>query len=362
MSVLLRLDIANIRNITSAELVCHPALNLIYGENGSGKTSVLEALYLLSRGRSFRSSNTDTLINRDEDEAVVFARLGNDRRVGISRARKQRPVLKLDGIGQDNWDRVAQLLPLLVLDAGTFGLLEGGPKARRQFLDWGVFHVEPGFISAWRRFRKGLANRNQLLKSQNTDMSLLAAWDQEISQAGEQLHNARLDYFNKFLPVFTECYRTLTEDRAPKLELSYSRGWASDCSLAEALSASIEMDRRYKSTQTGPQRADLILKAEGRLAQEVLSRGQQKMLISALKVTQGRFHSELSDNKSIYLVDDLPAELDAQNRRAVLQSIVSTGGQIFVTCVEKESLQESLPKEEEMSAFHVERGKIEAMN
>ncbi|MCI5105209.1 MAG: DNA replication/repair protein RecF [Pseudomonadales bacterium] len=360
MSVIKQLDITAIRNIQTARLSCHPRLNLVFGANGSGKTSVLEAIYLLSRGRSFRTSQTDTLINRDLNEAIVFAQLG-EHKLGLSRARNRKPALRLDEIQQDNWDRVARALPVLVIDSGTFSLLEGGPKARRQFLDWGVFHVEPGFIASWRNFRKSLANRNQLLKSSSVDKGSLRAWNQEFVIHGEAVDRSRHSYYQQFLSVLEPIYKELSGDQI-ELGLEYSRGWWSECSLTEALDKALDSDLRYKATQVGPQRADILLKVQGKPAQDVLSRGQQKILVCALKVAQGVFHSQLSDNKSIYLLDDLPAELDATNRSAVLQRVLHTGSQVFVTCVEREALLHSLPGDEEMTAFHVERGKISTVN
>jgi DNA replication and repair protein RecF len=289
MSVIKQLDITAIRNIQTARLACHPRLNLVFGANGSGKTSVLEAIYLLSRGRSFRTSHTDTLINRDLNEAIVFAQLG-EHKLGLSRARNRKPALRLDEIQQDNWDRVARALPVLVIDSGTFSLLEGGPKARRQFLDWGVFHVEPGFIASWRNFRKSLANRNQLLKSSSVDKGSLRAWNQEFVIHGEAVDRSRHSYYQQFLSVLEPIYKELSGDQI-ELGLEYSRGWWSECSLTEALDKALDSDLRYKATQIGPQRADILLKVQGKPAQDVLSRGQQKILVCALKVAQGVFHS-----------------------------------------------------------------------
>jgi DNA replication and repair protein RecF len=360
MSAITQLDITAIRNIQHGRLGCHPRLNLVFGVNGSGKTSVLEAIYLLSRGRSFRTSQTDTLIDRDSNEAVVFAQL-SDHKLGLSRARNKKPSLRLDEIQQDNWDRVARILPVLVIDSGTFALLEGGPRARRQFLDWGVFHVEQSFIASWRNFRKSLANRNQLLKSRSVDHDSLRAWNQEFVLHGEAVDRARESYYKQFQSVLLPVYRELAGEEI-ELTMEYSRGWWSDCSLSQALDKAVESDLRYKATQVGPQRADILLKVQGKAAQDVLSRGQQKILVCALKIAQGVFHSQLSDNKSIYLLDDLPAELDASNRSAVLQRVLQTGSQVFVTCVEREALVKSLPGGEEMTAFHVERGKIVTVN
>ncbi len=357
MSVIAELRIKDIRNIQSAELHCHDRLNVLFGVNGSGKTSALESAYLLSRGKSFRTANTDTLIANEAKEGVVFARLGSGKRVGLSRGRSDRTKLKLEDHVQKNWDEVAQLLPLLVIDASTFLLLEGGPKSRRQYLDWGVFHVEHSFIHHYRRFRKALANRNQLLKTGAYSAAELEAWSAHFIESGEQMHACRREYFVKLLPVFRSVYESIEPEGVPELLMTYQQGWQDGFSLAEALTASHANDRRYKATQIGPQRADIQIKTGSKLAADVLSRGQQKLVVSAMKIAQGILHSSLSQSECIYLVDDLPAELDEVNRNAVLQRLRETRAQLFVTCVQRDSLA---IESNEYTAFHVERGKIMA--
>jgi DNA replication and repair protein RecF len=355
MSTLSELRIGGVRNISQASLACHPKLNVLHGENGSGKTSILESIFLLSRGKSFRTSHTDSLINYEEKEAVVFAALSSGKKIGLSRGRAGKSQLKLSDSVQKNWDEVAHLLPILAIDSTTFQLLEGGPKARRQFLDWGVFHVEHTFISHWRRFKKALANRNQLLKSGDFAADELDAWTRHVSESGEAMHQLRSTYFARLLPVFYHVYESIKPQGVGELAIAYQRGWAEDISLSQAMSASLSADRRYKATQVGPHRADLLIKSDQKLASEVLSRGQQKLVVSAMKIAQGVLHSSVTESPCIYLVDDLPAELDERNRALVLECLLNTDSQLFVTCVERESLA---IQGNEFTAFHVERGKI----
>lgn len=361
MSVITEFRITDIRNIASSTLACHSKLNILYGANGSGKTSALEAIYLLSRGKSFRTTSTDSLINDESKEGVVFTILQSGKRIGLSKGRSDRSRLKLDDNLQPNWDRVTHLLPVLVIDASTFQLLEGGPKPRRQYLDWGVFHVEPAFITHWRNFRKALANRNQLLKTGSVSSQELSAWNKSLITSGEDIHACRSAYFKQLLPVFQEVYHSLERAGTPDLSVSYTRGWSDSMSLEEALDASLPNDRRYKSTQVGPQRADIVIKAGTRLAAEVLSRGQQKLVVAAMKIAQGVLHSTIKESPCIYLVDDLPAELDGVNRESVLKRLLATGAQLFITCVQRESLPIEAKEGDEFKAFHVERGKIEAL-
>lgn len=353
----MRLDA--VRNILSGELNLHPNLNLIHGENGSGKTSILEALHLLASGKSFRTSKTSSLISVGRDELSIYAETQSDHKIGLSKSRRSAPHIKLDLEAQKNWDTLARLLPIQVLDATSFLLLEGGPKSRRQFLDWGAFHVERGFLVHWRASRKCVAHRNQLLKASTLDEQQLMAWDKEFCVAARYVDLARKSYFERFLPVFFEIYEALAEENAVKsLNLEYARGWDSNSTLDSVLLASRSQELRYGATQYGPHRADILVKAGKLPALEVLSRGQQKVLVSALKIAQGSFFSDAIQDRCIYLVDDLPAELDEQNRRKILQKLLKMNSQLLVTCVELSSVKNCLKRDSEMSTFHVERGTI----
>ena len=158
MSSVNQLQITNFRNLAEVSISPCKSLNLVYGANGSGKTSFLEALHVLATGKSFRSSLVDPLIREGEKSATVFTTTTDQNKIGLTRSRGQKHQLRLNEENQRNWDQVARLLPIQVLDATSFELLEGGPKTRRRFMDWGVFHVEPSFLEHWRRASKSIAN------------------------------------------------------------------------------------------------------------------------------------------------------------------------------------------------------------
>jgi len=358
MSEIIRLTISAVRNINSAEILPSPTINLLYGENGSGKTSFLEAIHLLASGKSFRSSKVDPLINDASDSAVIFAELNNGYHLGLSKSRRQNHQLHFQDQNQRNWESVARELPVQLLDSNSFLLLEGGPRSRRRFLDWGVFHVEQNFVSSWRRSRKCIANRNHLLKQRRLDTRQLMAWDSELSESAAEVDAARRKYFNSLIPRFAEVYSELGGVLREKLSIHYSRGWDEERDLAEVLSVTTEVDCRYGATQNGPHRAELDIRVGKNRAVDILSRGQQKILVSALKIAQGDLLSAALGRRCIYLVDDLPAELDAGNRSAVLQQLIRQAGQVFVTCVDRDALKSSLPEATEVTMFHVERGTI----
>jgi len=365
VSSLQSLSVDGLRNLQKVSIEPASRLNILFGENGSGKTSLLEAIHLLASGRSFRSSKIDPLINHESDEALVVANLHDGTRMGLSKGRRKRHQLRLQEETQRNWEAVARCLPLQLIDSSAFQLLEGGPKARRRFLDWGVFHVEHSFIAAWRDSRKALANRNALLKQPRLDSGQLEAWDSELVSAAGKVDKLRAETMERFLPLFSEVYAQLEGVYQDELKITYERGWADGVALADELRRLRDVDRRYGSTQAGPQRADISVRLNRGPAVDILSRGQQKILVSALKIAQGRLLSETLGSHCLYLIDDLPAELDPENRAKVFSALLSLDTQLFVSCVELESLYTASSQalfealeDAEKAQFHVEHGRI----
>jgi len=352
-----QLQIINFRNLSEISLSPRRGLNLIYGSNGSGKTSLLEALYVLSSGKSFRSASVDPLIKAGELEATVYVCTAENAKYGLRKRRHKKVQLRVNGENQKNWDQVARALPVLVIDSGAFELLEGGPKIRRRFLDWGVFHVEPTFLDSWRRTAKCLSNRNRLLKSGASKSVELRAWDVELGNAARAVDKARAAYLAELLPLFERIYSELVGGHN-QLSVQYKRGWPEDNALEEWLLANRELDTQYGSTQAGPHRADLEVKVGGRKATERLSRGQEKLLVCALKIAQGELLSDAVGQRCLYLVDDLPAELDRFNRQRVMKHLLALGSQLFVTSVDSEAVDLNEFQEAEIARFHVERGTI----
>jgi DNA replication and repair protein RecF len=360
MSIIEKLSISAVRNLISLEIEPISTVNILHGENGSGKTSILEAIHLLSSGRSFRTSKLDPLINNESEDAVVYARLDGGREVGLSKSRRQKHFLKYQSEKQSNWENVARELPCQILDSNSFLLLEGGPSSRRQFLDWGVFHVEHGFVENWRRTKKSIANRNLLLKQRRTDLEQIAAWDSELCLAAREVDRARKAYFESFIPLFFKVYTDMNGVEVDNLSIDYDRGWESNRELAEVLDENREIDKRYGATQAGPHRADLSFKIGRSRAVDILSRGQQKILVSSMKLSQGLLLSDALKRQCIFLIDDLPSELDHENRSAVLAQLEAMGGQVFITCVEIAGILDSLSDSSKLATFHVERGTITA--
>jgi DNA replication and repair protein RecF len=202
-------------------------------------------------------------------------------------------------------------------------------------------------------------NRNRLLKQgrkSGPESAQIDAWDHELCLATSAIDESRTRYLERLLPVFQTNYEELMDNHSSDLQIIYKRGWSAEHTLDEVLASNKEVDFRYGSTQSGPHRADLDIKLGSRRAQDILSRGQEKLVVCALKVAQGEVLSQVVGRKCIYLIDDLPAELDASNREKVMQQLVQTSSQLFITSVEATAIDTESLGRSDIAKFHVERG------
>lgn len=356
-----RLRLHHFRNLAPVDLQPAAGLNLIYGENGSGKTSLLEAIYLLSLVRSFRSKKLKHLVAHQASYFTVHAELRDAQGLHFPLAVQRQLAsdeteIRLGGQRPSSIAELTAQLPVQLINPDAFRLLEGGPKERRQFLDWGAFHVEPGFIFAWQRFQRALKQRNSLLRHARIDPLELDLWEKEIAASGEEVTRYRETYLQQLLPLFEQLLARLSQLEG--FRLNFQRGWDKSLSLAESLFQSRQKDSEQGFTQSGPQRSDLRVSFQGRSAIEVLSRGQQKLVVSALKLAQGRLLAAAGKKQCIYLIDDLPAELDQQHRQMFCRLLEEQGSQVFITSVDQSALQIDWKEPDRIHWFHVEQGQI----
>lgn len=344
------LQIENLRNIQSARLSLHPHLNLIIGPNGSGKTSLLEAIYLLSTGHSFRTREINPLISHNAERLTVFARKRDEHTVSIQKSKTVQTLVRLNNSPCHRSSDLARFLPCQVFYQDMFQFIEAGPAVRRSLLDWGLFHVKPVYHDLWKTYRRALKQRNTLLR-QNPSSTLLKPWNLILDEVGFQLHLLREDYFVKLQTKFHEILRELTEVNC---SLHYFKGWdkkGSQKNLASILEESYHSDCLRQFTQHGPHQADLVIRVDEQKAKHYLSRGQQKMILFALKLAQVC----LLDAPSVLLCDDLSSELDEYHLQNLLAVIQKTKGQFLLTGMDTNLLKYTNISS---STFHILEGSI----
>ena len=365
MPVLAKLVVSNLRNIQTATLRPVSGFNLFFGRNGSGKTSVLEAAHLLGLGRSFRGHVQRPLVSEGQQETVVFGETQDGLTLGIRRPLRGQQTIHLAGRKAESLAELSQALPVQLLNSDTLRILEGSPQDRRRFLDWGVFHVEHGFFDHWRRARAALQQRNVLLRQEAADAEL-EPWTLELLRAAALIDQGRAAYLACFRKYLEPVLAALLPAYAERLQLDYARGWSQELALEQVLASEMARDRRQGFTASGPHRAELRLRCGPYVAADVLSRGQLKLLVCALKIAQARLLQAEASRSCVFLIDDLPAELDNENRALVCQELSGLGLQVFMTAIELELLQEplgaSLPAGTAgLGLFHVKHGIINPM-
>ena len=348
------LEITDFRCIASTELDLDPTCSVFIGENASGKTSLLEAISVLSTGRSFRSNRISNLIRTG---CALFQVAGTVDRAPPLRIALQATVsskeIHIGGEKTQSFAPLAIALPVLVIDPSAHKLLEEGPNRRRRFLDWGTFHVEPRFIGQWRRYLCALSNRNAALKASQS-MDLIRSWDDELVEAGTHIADYRAEYLGA-LQVHAK--GIIGDLLGLSANIIYGRGWRDELTLREAVEESWRQDLRQKTTTVGPHRADFQIQLDHFQSKDRISRGQQKLLACALILAQTRYRaSSGSDNVSL-LLDDPAAELDVDNLSKLLCAVASSAAQLIVTGITVDALQ-NLPIGK---MFHVKQGAVTAM-
>jgi len=355
---LLRLKATSFRNLTALNIELSNGFNLIYGLNGSGKTSILESIHYLSLGRSFRTNLSNRVIQYQADSFSVFGvsmdETGATLAVGIEKFRQGKIRIKAGNDVTPTQAELARVLPLQLINPDSYSLLIDGPKLRREFIDWGVFHVEPHFFSLWQRFQRALKQRNASLQ-QAAPPAQTKAWDVEMVTSAQDLAQLRRDYLQKLTPLFFIILAELIE--LTDLTLEYHQGWEEGRNLVEVLESNFHRDLMQGYTQFGPQRADLVLKVQGSPVQDVLSRGEQKLVVLALRLAQGVLLRDLTGKCCIYLLDDISAELDSERRRYVVKYLAKLEAQVFATAVDQASLLELIDYKT-TKMFHVEQGVV----
>jgi len=355
----------NFRNLENATLNFDTNLNLITGLNASGKTSILEALYYLTTGRSFRSRKVDNIITKDIDakDFTLFGIIENEvgssnhekNRIGIKKTTDKNTHIRINGLNINAASSLAKLSPMLIIDPSSFDLFNGASKFRRQFMDWGVFHVEHSFSKLWNDYLFCLKQRNTLLRNAKINDLQFNIWEQKLSEIGTVVHLRRKKYADSFIQELISLCKIFSLDE--ELTISYVRGWDQKSELFDILKNSRHKDLVRKFTQYGPHRADIRIDAKGKPVVESLSRGQQKLLVLAMYIANIKCLMKIKNENTIVLIDDITAELDRNNLKEIFKCLESLNTQIILSSLDSEIVKENLFSGK-CNMFHVEHGKI----
>ena len=377
------LEVRHFRNLSRISVDLDPGLNLFFGENGSGKTSVLEASDFLSTVRSFRGVGLDTVVQRGAKGCLLRgkAKVGTtEHQIGITRDVGGNREIRIDSEITNKPSELARLLPTLVLGPQSVDLLLGSPASRRRFLNWGLFHVKPGLFSPggaaagisfmdfpvkWEEANRCLRQRNLLLRQQSIgawarNSKELEAWSERLAAYANQIDQQRNQYVELYRPLFTKVALELTG--LAEVKFDYYRGWNREAELRGIYLKEAALDQKRGFTQKGFQRADVRITVSGQPAAKVCSRGELKSLVWAMVLAQGALASKISrlvgSGATLYLVDDLASELDDQHRHRVCKFLLETGQQVLLTGVDEKSLL-SACNNRYGRLFHVKHGQVE---
>lgn len=377
-------SVTSFRNIKETCLKISGFFCFLCGENGSGKTSFLEALYFLSYGRSFRASSYKKIINFEADFFSVYAKKNNISpqhllelaksnsnelngslvnllsSFGVSKAKDGKTTLFVNYEKTNSFFDIAANIPVLLINNQSYLLLEGEPAYRRKFVDWVLFHVEQGFLYSWQKFKKTLAQRNALIKSLEDNPYLLNTldyWDENFVKHALEIDVMRKKIIDQFELILHEVLNGIEPLKKYKVAIKYREGWKKEFSLEEAIFNSRGQDISFKTTTQGPHRADLVITVNNKLAKHVLSRGQTKLLVLALDIARVKLVETINaDKKILFLVDDVFSELDRHSSAIFLNELKYANQQTIFTGVFSPSNEQINTLGIEM--FHVEHGNI----
>ena len=352
-----RLQAQGLRCFEQCELNFSRDINVIYGNNGAGKTSILEGISVLSCGKSFRTNKLSHVIHQHLDELILFGEVNSATDSTIKLGIHHKSGLTELRINQEKaqkWSEIAKNLPVLDIHPESYLLVTGGPVERRKFLNWGMFHVEPGFGKIWAEYSRAIKQRNSCLRHRQLEQA--SFWHQSIAELGEKIALDLQHYVDLIIPYVSQiCSQFGLSD---ELTISYYRGWNQEHSLLNHLQEELQAEEIGFSTSHGPHRGDIKISWKNQPFSKTSSRGQQKVLTIAMKIAQAQYLKEHSSKSSIYLIDELPAELDKQRREIAFDLFAQLDSQIIISAVSKASVDYIT---RDIKWFHVEQSCVSAV-
>lgn len=355
-----KVAIENIRNLKNLTLEIDRRLTIITGENGAGKTSILEAIHLLGSGKSFRTSKVQQILMTDSHIMRVTAEVADNfnhhHHIGWQHDSQDKRI-SIDADQNIKTADLARILPVRCIQPDSHYRFRQDSRYRRSLLDWGVFHVEPLFQEQWQKYQRALKQRNKILKNQSVSVANIKSWDEQLSQAGELIDLYRKNYINLWKPYVSRVLANLFNEAAEDVELNYEKGWDKN-NLLSQLQQEHTIDIKRGSTGSGCHRADLVVNIGGEIATSYASQGQQKLLFLSLVLSQIELFLDTENHFGVTLMlDDVPSELDEKHREQLLHYLANSRIQTIITTTDLAQFErEQHPIR--YKRFHVERGEI----
>ncbi len=340
---LLSLELEHYRNIQKASLTPGAELTVICGNNGQGKTNLIESIWLLTGGKSFRGGKDAELVGRGDEFAVLQAETEradgktNNVRLTVGSQASQRPgrYAALNGAQPKRATSLAGTFPAVAFDPGHLSLVKGAPEGRRRFLDAALCQLYPGYLAVYRRYNRALQQKNALLRhsldqpdrSRRETAELLSLWNAEMARSGEEIQARRREYLALLGPMAAANYEEISHG-TEKLEVKYAPQFEPG-GLAKLLESRAVAEMQAGLALVGPHREDMELDLDGQSAKIYASQGQQRSVVLSLKMAEAAAAAQITGEHPVMLLDDVLSELDESRQSYLLTRM--RGRQTFVT-------------------------------
>lgn len=333
-----QLSIRGLRNLLAVDFEPSPAVNVIFGDNGQGKTSLLEAIYLVATTKSFRTHRVREAICHDADACHVQATIddGVRKRTQSVAVSASQQIVKIDGQKPEGLAAFAIRTPVVVFHPGELELTMGAAAGRRTLLDRVALFFDPGSLSEQRAYVRAMRERQKALETEGTSGRSVSAWEQLMAEHGARLSRARRLAADKLHETAAEAFGLMAPENLT-MTARYAPGGSEDPLEAQArLERDRDRDARRPSAKFGPHRDDLLLSLNGRSARVVASQGQHRLMTLSLKVAELSCLSVGAGSRAVLLLDDVSSELDASRASSFFSVLGSRLDQVFLTTARRE--------------------------